>query len=145
MKNEMKSLPSMEHKFSIQVVGENTKMNWVGPFTYHRPTIGKTTEIEVTRARMSGDLATVHQDVGDQLYVLAFLRSTLIDFPEWWRESDFGASLYDPNVIFEVFNECLEFEASWREKVHGTSDQNKSEPSGVESSDKSNEEIDSED
>jgi hypothetical protein len=112
-------MPNMEHRFKLQAIGEETGMNWVGDFLYRRPTLQERALIDVMRARLNGDLRTV--DVDTQAYneAISHLRFTLKEYPDWWKDADFGASLYDGNLLIEIYNKCLEFEAEWRKKVFG--------------------------
>ena len=113
------ALPDMEYEFDIAIVGEESGMNWTGRFKYKRPTLTERSLIHVMRARLNGDLLTVDQDVQAYNEAVAHLRWTLKEYPEWWRDSDFGGALYGGNVVIEIFNKCIAFEAKWREKVHG--------------------------
>ena len=118
MKKTNFTLPAMEHKFSIQVKGEESGINWVGDFNYRRPNLQERAMVDVMRARLNGDLRTLDPDVMAFNEALAHLRFTVKDYPEWWAESDFGGKLYDANVVLEVYNKCIEFEGEWRKKVH---------------------------
>ena len=121
----MEKMPSMEYKFQVQIVGVETKKNWVGDFLFRRPTLKERAMIDVMRARLNGDLFTIDPEVRAFNEALSYLKFTLKEFPDWWKESDFGANLYDANVIIEIHNKCIEFEAQWREKVFGKEDANK--------------------
>jgi len=112
-------LPNMEHKFKIQSVGKDTGLNWVGEFTYRRPTLSERGQIDTMRARLNGDLKTVAPEITYLHSALAHLRFTLQDYPKWWEDSDFGASLFDGNVVMDIYTECISFETKWREKVMG--------------------------
>ena len=126
-KKEIKfSLPVMEHKFSIQSMGEESQINWVGDFKYVRPNLSERTKIDIMRVKLNGDLRTLDEDIKALNEALAHLYFTLKEFPEWWKESDFGGRLYDTNVILDIYESCIKFEKEWREKVHG------GKPEGVE-------------
>lgn len=112
-------LPNMEYRFKIQVVGEESKLPWVGDFLYRRPTLQERALIDVMRARLNGDLRTVDPDTQAYNEAIAHLRFTLKEYPDWWKDADFGASLYDGNVLLEIYSKCLEFEADWRTKTFG--------------------------
>ena len=110
-------LPGMESKFSIQVMGEESRQNWVGDFLYRRPNLRERAAIDSLHKRLNGDLTTLDPDTSALNEALSVLRFTLKDFPTWWRDSDFGGSLYDANVVLEIYGKCMEFEASWRTRV----------------------------
>jgi hypothetical protein len=112
-------IPSMEHKFNIQLTGEESKVTFVGEFTYKRPTLKERAMIDVYRAKLCGDMVTIDPETRAFNEAIANLKFTLKEVPDWWKESSNGADLYDTNVVLEVYNKCMEFEASWREKVYG--------------------------
>lgn len=116
---ETKILPNMEYRFSIQIVGEESGLNWTGDFLYKRPTIGQRAQIDALRARLCGDLATLDPSIIDMNLMIAHLRFTLHEYPDWWAEADHGNSLYDTNVVLAVYDKIIEFERSWRENIHG--------------------------
>lgn len=111
------TLPPMDHSFEIQVVGRETGLNWVGKFTYKRPTLGARGRIDVYRARLCGDQEALLPEVIEFHEMVAYLRHTLTAYPEWWKDANFGLDLYDGNVVNEVYNRAMEFEATWKEKV----------------------------
>lgn len=112
-------LPAMEHKFSIQIVGEESNLNWAGEFLYRRPTLRERTMIDVMEKRMNGDLLTIDPEVSGFNQAISHLRFTLKEVPDWFRDTDMGGNLYDGNVVLEIFNKCMEFEAAWRKKAFG--------------------------
>lgn len=118
MKDQYK-LPSMEHKFSIQIKGEESGLNWAGDFVYRRPTLRERTMIDVMEKRMNGDLITIDPEVAAFNQAISHLRFTLKEVPDWFRDTDMGGNLYDGNVVLEIFNKCMDFEASWRKKTFG--------------------------
>lgn len=113
------ALPNMEHTFKIQVVGKESGLNWSGEFKYRRPTLGLRGQIDVMRVRLNQDLRTIDQETDLIHTALAHLRYTLVESPEWWKESDYGGDLYDSNVVVDVYTKCMDFEKEWAKKVHG--------------------------
>ena len=115
---EYKSLPNMEHRFQIQIVGDKSRINWVGEFLYKRPTLGELSQIAQMKASLSGDLATIDIEYVSLNHMIAYLRYTLRDFPTWWESSNFGTGLYDFNVVDAIYDKCIEFEKEWEKKIH---------------------------
>jgi len=115
----IKTLPSMEHTFTINIKGSETAQQFDGTFTYKRPNQRMKSEIAKTTARLNEELKGLDEDTLLVHRILASLRHTLIKSPEWWQKSDFGYELYDVNVIFEIFKACTNFENEWFEKVWG--------------------------
>jgi len=116
------SLPDMEFKFNYQGKGEESGINWTGDFVYRRPTLRERALIDVMAKRLGGDLATIDRDVAYYNEASAHLRFTLKEYPDWWKDTDFGGSLYDANVIMDLYDKILEFEANWRRKAFGDAD-----------------------
>jgi len=119
MDKKAHSLPSMDFPFKIQITGNDTGINWVGDFKYRRPSLGARSRIGALRARLNGDIETVDPEIEEFNHAASYLRHTLIEYPEWWQNAAFGLELYDGNVISEIYNKCMEFEANWKKKVHG--------------------------
>jgi len=114
----LKVLPSMECTFTISVKGTETTRQFDGSFTYRRPNIKTRSDIEKTIAMLHGGVKTLDEDTKFIHEMLAALKHTLINCPEWWKEADYGFELYDLNVISEVYKACLEFENRWKKEVY---------------------------
>lgn len=127
---ELKRLPSMEHRFDIQIEGGQSGVNWIGSFTYRRPSIGTKSQIEVLTAQFNGDLVTLDSATKEINYALAHLRFSLIEFPDWWEDSTYGMNLYDYNVVLDIYSKCMEFEKIWSEKIN---ERNKKPDASIES------------
>lgn len=107
----------MEHTFTIDIKGSDTGQQFSGTFKYVRPNLGTQLEIDKTKTRLNGDLTTISDDTKYINGVLASLRHTLTDVPDWWVNSDFGTKLYDINVILEIEKACSNFENDWYNQV----------------------------
>jgi len=112
-------LPDMEYTFSVQTKGEESGIVWTGEFIYRRPTLQERSLIETTRARMNGDLFTINPSIQDLNTAISHLKWTLKSYPEWWKDCDFGGALYDSNVVMDIYNKCIKFEAEWNKRVLG--------------------------
>lgn len=113
----MKSLPSMEHTFSIDVKGSETNQPYIGEFTYKRPNLRKKSDIAKEKSRLNADLKNLDEDTSFLHGILATLKHTLINAPKWWIDSDLGFELYDVNVILAIYKECQDFENKWFSEV----------------------------
>ena len=113
------ALPSMEYPFDIQIKGEESQTVWVGSFLFRRPTLRERAAIKALECRLNMDLVTLDEDTKALNEALATLRFTLKDYPDWWRDSEYGSDLYDANVIIDIYNKCMAFEAGWRNKLLG--------------------------
>ena len=116
-------LPSMEYRFEINIQGEESKVNYMGSFLYKRPSIGQKTLIEQMKSRLNGGLPNgINEDIALNNEAMAYLRFTLVEYPDFWKDSQFGFSLMDENVLLEIYNKVVLFEAEWRKKVYGEPD-----------------------
>ena len=113
------TLPNMQHKIELQVKGEESGINWAGTFIYKRPSLQERAMIDVMRTRLSGDLVNIDEDTSYYNEAISHLRFTMKEYPEWWKDTGFGGELYDANVIVELYNKAMAFEADWRSKTFG--------------------------
>jgi hypothetical protein len=121
------TLPSMETTFTLDVKGADTGQSYQGTFTYKRPNIGAKSKIAKLATRLNEDLANLDPDMKFVHQILAELRFTIVNSPEWWQKSDFGLELFDENVIFEIYKNCVSFEREWTDKVWGKQEDKKAE------------------
>lgn len=121
------TLPSMEKTFTIDVKGSDTGQQFQGTFTYKRPNFRARSNAAKLAARLNEDLKNIDDDTKFMHNVLADLRFSLIETPEWWQQSDFGLNLYDTNVILDIYRVCVEFENAWTEQVWGNQEKAKTE------------------
>lgn len=112
----MNELPSMEFTFDLNKKSKSGKV-FEGSFTYKRLSIGSQGKAGVLKARLNGDLVNVDPDI-DRLHdMLSWLKYGLVEFPDWWRDSDFGSNLYELDIIEEVYRMVTKFEKEWNQKV----------------------------
>jgi len=52
-------------------------------------------------------------------HMYAYLKYTLVKYPDFWEETQNGMELYDVNIMEAVYNKVLEFEESWISEVWG--------------------------
>lgn len=115
-------LPPQEHSFTIEVKGTQSGQTFEGSFTYARPTLGINILIGKSKAFITGGLP-VDPDTDAVVEMLATLRHTLVKFPDWWKESEFGSKMQDLNVLFEIMKKCNEFEKSREIKAEAKDEQ----------------------
>ena len=118
-------LPSNEHTFEISLFGDNTNQKFEGKFTYKRPTIGMQVDIQKTIGRMNGDLSTLPiqsvEDISNYNFILSTLKHCIVEAPKWFTNANNGLDLYDSNVIKEVFEKCMSYDADYKKKVFSDS------------------------
>ncbi len=124
----IKTLPSMEHTFLVDTKGSETGQAFQGTFVYKRPNFRIKSEIAKMKARLNEDLKNLDEDTSFLHGIVSNLRHTLIKYPDWWSEADFGYELYDVNVILDIYKECKKFEDKWFEEVWGESEKKDKKP-----------------
>ena len=117
--SESYKLPSNELIFEFSSIGEETRQNWHGRFVYKRPNIGKRLAIATTATRLLADAERLPIEITNLASVLAKLKHCLVEYPEWWKNNNFGENMYDLNIILEIFNKCHEFDEEYEKKVFG--------------------------
>lgn len=123
-------MPSMEHRFAVQLTGEESGVVFTGDFLYKRPTNTERVLIEQMRARLCADLLNIDQDVYDFSVAASHLKFTLKESPDWWKDSDYGGNLYDRNVVMDIFAKVKEFENGFKKKLTSGNPQDVKAPDG---------------
>jgi hypothetical protein len=121
VKDLKKSLPAMENSFSITALeGMITGKKYEGNFTCKIPNLKTQALIEKHKAMLNGGLQASLDPLTLRLHHrLAYLRYTLTEFPKWWKDADMGYELYDGNIVEELYDRVMKFEADWMEAVWG--------------------------
>ena len=121
IKDLLKALPDMEHSFELaEVPGDVTGIRYSGNFRYRIPTNKQKALAERKRAELTGGLDDqMSTSVVQFIYKIAYLRATLIEYPEWWAKADYGYDLHDVSIVDEVYNKVILFENDWMSKVWG--------------------------
>ncbi len=120
MKEPISEIPDTTHTFQIDIVGSVTKKRFLGEFTCKIPNIKDQTKIGVNEAMLNGEFPLyLNEGVKKAHKWISYLKFTLIDVPKFWRDSDLGFELRDPNVIEEVYEQVLSFENKWIEQIWG--------------------------
>jgi len=118
--NLPKELPSMEYEFDIDVEGNTTRQKWLGSFKFLIPNNKIKAQIDLKRAEYNGGLEDrLDAEVLILNYTIAYLRYSLVEAPKWWIKADYGYSLYDFNVVNEVYKKCQNYEEKWLKTVWG--------------------------
>ncbi len=116
----LKDLPPSTHSFSLDVEGNVTKKKFKGEFSCKITNIKTNVLISKHKAFLNGDMADFLDPGALRMnHMISYLRFTLTEFPTWWKDSDMGYDLFDPNVVEEVYDNVLKFEESWTKEVWG--------------------------
>lgn len=121
IKNLPKSLPTKNPYFSIDLEGELTKKHYEGDFETSIPNIRTQTLISKYKAFLNGGFDKVLDASTLNIHhMVAYCKTCLEVYPEWFKDSEFGLELYDLNVLDSVYEGILEKEREWYDSVHGT-------------------------
>lgn len=114
------TLPDTSYEFHLSVKGNLTNLLYEGNFKFQIPNIKRRAEAEKERARLVDNLGKSLEDDTNMLFAMyGYLKHSLVDFPLWFKESDYGMDLLDINVISELYSKCTKFELDWYSKVFG--------------------------
>lgn len=104
--------------FQINTIGESTGKQYSGNFVYQRPTIGKKRDICKEEAILNSDYKDiVNYEIIAINAAIAFLKVTLLECPEWFKECKYGLDLEDENIFELISKNIKEFEDNRTEKI----------------------------
>lgn len=110
----MEDVPSTTHEFQIEITGDITRKRFLGDFISKIPTIKDQAMIARHEVTLNGDNPMYLDEGVRQINKkIAHLRFTLVEFPKFWRDSDLGYELRDPNVIDAVYQAVIDYENDW--------------------------------
>ena len=123
-KQLLKKLPESTNTFSLEEKGVATSIEYGGEFTAKIPNLKMHAKIAQFKKLLNGG-EEAGLDVGtlNLHHQIAYLKHVLIDFPLWWKDSDYGYDLYDINVIESIYESCIKFENDWVEAAWGKKDE----------------------
>lgn len=118
------SLPKNEKTFDVDVVGDTTGVKYQGQFTVLcvLDMEGKHT-LELEKTRLMADYANPSRGLFGIATSLATIRAKVVSSPAWWKNTSDGATIKDENVIFDIYDKCIEMEKEWRKELKEASDE----------------------
>jgi hypothetical protein len=124
-------IPETTSTFQIDLVGSVTKKRFLGEFVCKIPTIKDQALIAKYEAHLNGEypvylnsgVLKVHKQIAYLKYTIQF-----DDAPKFWKDSEGGYNLRDPNIIEAVYDSVLEFEEKWYREIWGEDIVNGSDP-----------------
>lgn len=125
----MKTLPSDEFTFSVNIKGEKSGRVYEGTFTFKLPDLLTETRISKHYARLNEGLV-LDEDIMLLHDMLSYLSSTLVEAPKWWTEELMNLQTRDFNVYVALRKKCSEFERSWNDEVWSDDETEKSKKAG---------------
>ncbi len=116
-----KSIPRFSPYFELpETLGSITKEPYSGRFKSQVPNGRIQANIAKYVAFLNGGMdATLDQATKDLHKMHSYCKFTLLECPDWFRDSDWGYDLYDLNVLEAVYNGVLGNEERWLEAIWG--------------------------
>jgi len=128
-----KSVPDPIVEFSIDVEGNVSKHKYSGNFKFKVPNLRARAMAEKEKTRLNEGLGksiecpdckkvignTLDETVLDFHAMYSYLRYSLVEYPEWWKNSNYGYELYDSNVLTELYLKAVKTEADWLKEIWG--------------------------
>ena len=103
--------PSNTFSFKIDEIGEFTENKYSGTFVYKRPTIGQKREILREETILNSEYEdSPNSEIFAINAAIAFLKVTLIEYPKWFKDLNFGLDMEDENILDCIANKIDDFE-----------------------------------
>lgn len=119
-----RSLPKIEKSFDLDYKGLITGLEYKGTFTVRCIlNIGQKHAVELEKSRLMADQRNPTNGLVSIAVTLAEIRGRIIEAPAWWKDSKAATDFLDEDVIYEVFNRCLEIEDQWKAELKKNSEE----------------------
>jgi hypothetical protein len=95
---------------TLSIAGDKTGKSYNGKFSVKLVLTRRESFLADERRRMiiGANFAAALPALHEEAWHLGLLSVRLIDAPDWWKQSDGGLDLEDPNVIKELHKLCEE-------------------------------------
>jgi len=112
------SLPKIERSFDLDHKGAVTGVEYKGSFTVRCVlNVGQKHSVELEKSRLMADQRNPTNGLISLAVALAEIRGRLVDSPSWWKDSKAATDFIDDDVVYEVFNRCLDMEDQWKTEL----------------------------
>jgi len=112
------ALPKQERSFDFKEVGTITSEEYAGTFTVRCIlNIGQKHAIELEKSRLLADQRNPTNGLISISIALAELHGRIIESPSWWKDSNNGIDIFDEEVIYSIFDKCMELEEQWKTEL----------------------------
>ena len=105
--------------FDVHVVGNVTGQVWPGTFrAKQKLTFRDKLNADRMRRELIGEVGgVIDPEAGAASLVISQLSVRLTDFPEWWKTSNGGLNLEDPNVLEEVYKLAMKVQEDYDKEI----------------------------
>jgi len=120
IKDLPKKIPSDKYEFEFKEKGSMTGQEFSGKFIFMVPTIKEITKTGKLEASLNDGLEDIlSSDILNLHAKIAYLRYALIEFPDFWKNSEYGYTLRDMNIVEKLYDICINYENDWLEQIWG--------------------------
>jgi hypothetical protein len=111
-------LPKNEKVFLFEHTGSTSQFLYTGQFTVKCVlNIADKRILEIEKTKLQSDFVNPTDDLRVLADILANLKVRVIDAPEWWKQSNNGATLLDQDALIALFYKVIDQEVAWREEL----------------------------
>lgn len=111
-------LPNKERTFEFEHIGQDTSREYKGRFTVLCSlNVGQKHALALEKTRLLGNYPNPTDDLAGFAIILANLRAKIVDAPEWWKQSNGGATLEDEDALVALHRKVQEAEFQWKEDL----------------------------
>lgn len=115
-------LPSKEKTFTFEHIGEDTGRKYEGQFTVRCVlNVGQKHALALEKTRLQGSYTNPTDDLAGLAIILANLRAKIVEAPEWWKQSQGGATVEDESALVVLYRKVQEAEFEWKEELKAKS------------------------
>lgn len=118
------SLPLNEFSFHFKLQGDKTKEWYEGDFTCACIlTNSEMLDVAIKWDRYNAGSKSLPDKFGDFNRIMAELEVRIKKAPTWWKESNSGWTLLDPNIVYSVFVEVMKAPDDWNDRLKKRSEE----------------------
>ena len=108
-------LPDKQKTFHFDHIGLDTGKEYKGQFTVLcLLNVGQKHSMSLEKTRLLGNYANPTDDLAGFSIILASLRAKITDAPDWWKQSQGGATIEDEDALVALFQKVEEMEQTWK-------------------------------
>lgn len=106
-----------ECSFDFESTDLITGITYKGKFTAKRPNIGAQFGIQRDIGRIKLDVPFFDNNNEMILFMWAYCKNTIVDFPKWYEDTNYLQDLFDRNMIMTLYNKIQDgFDPEGKEK-----------------------------
>jgi hypothetical protein len=113
-----KTLPKIDRSFEVDLKGATTGLEYKGTFTVRCVlNIGQKHQVELEKSRLTGDHRNPTNGLANIAVTLAEIHGRVVEAPAFWKDLKNGAEILDEDVVYEIYNKCMDLEDQWKSEL----------------------------